>query len=355
MILALRQHRFVAAAAIVLAALSCPSTSVQAAEPSPSPHEAAILDRIFANWKARHDRVHTLHFTWDNRVTCKQGTQDFSSTQRPRTLLEKDRVFEQSGVQLWIDRDARTCFVRTASYKLPLRSEIDRERVVSQEVVVGNMTSLYTSGAQWQDGMSPPRAVPRYGLYFRTPSVSYPIDGLSVLLLAFRPQNPLVGCRRDSFSVVHEDVVINGMHCTELHRSVKRQEVGGGGWVVPREESLWVSPARDDAVVQWRSEIPKSKAWLGKINYKKDKTYGWVPLEWSSGYEGSEFNEYTVTGYTINQKIEPAVFSQDFLAGTPVMDEMKGNSAKNTRYYVIQDNGSKREISAQEFTRLAAF
>jgi hypothetical protein len=56
-----------------------------------------------------------------------------------------------------------------------------------------------------------------------------------------------------------------------------------------------------------------------------------------------------VTSYAINEKIDPAVFSHEFPAGTPVKD------AVEFRYFVVQQDGSKRAISPQEYFRLAAF
>jgi hypothetical protein len=348
----LPRFAIVATAILFLAPASPLSLSAKADDAPKASHETAVLDRVFANWKARHDRVHTLHFTWDCRVTCKKGTGDYSSARTPQTLLETDQVFEQLGAQLWIDGDDRRCIVSTPRYKVPLRNAMDRGRVMSREVVVGNTTSLYVSGTHWQDGISAPRAQPLFGQHYPTPSVSYAINESSVLFLAFRPRDPLVGCRREDFSVVDGDVVVDGMHCTELHRSIKRQDLGGGGWVVPRDETFWVSPVRDDAVVQWRSKSPEFPTLNGKINYKKDKTYGWIPLEWSSDYEGNHLSECRVTAYAINDEIDPAVFSQEFPAVTPAIDQTRRNAAKDLRYYVVQKDGSKRTISAQEFSRL---
>jgi hypothetical protein len=59
--------------AFLIGFLASDSLPLKAADPSASAHEAAVLDRIFANWKARHDRVRTLHFTIDSRIVYKSG------------------------------------------------------------------------------------------------------------------------------------------------------------------------------------------------------------------------------------------------------------------------------------------
>ena len=58
-------------------------------------------------------------------------------------------------------------------------------------------------------------------------------------------------------------------------------------------------------------------------------------------------------GYAINEKLDPAVFSQEFPAGTPVDDASNATSPATTRLYVVQQDGSKRTISRAEFNRLA--
>jgi hypothetical protein len=93
------------------AATSDNRPSARAGDPPQGAHESAVLDRIFANWKARHDRIHSLHFTWDCRKTHKKGWPDPSGT--PGNRLAKDQVFEQFGVQLWIEGDDRLCLIRT--------------------------------------------------------------------------------------------------------------------------------------------------------------------------------------------------------------------------------------------------
>src|SRR5580692_485217 len=91
-----------AIAAIVFAALAAESQLsrlARADDPAKSAHEAAVLDRIFANWKARHDRVRSLHLTWDSRTTHLSG-KTF-----PLKRIEKrpDFEFEQLGVQVFVE------------------------------------------------------------------------------------------------------------------------------------------------------------------------------------------------------------------------------------------------------------
>ncbi|HEV3416011.1 MAG TPA: hypothetical protein VG056_04340, partial [Pirellulales bacterium] len=61
----LRQLAIIATPILLLAPAPPLRLSARADDAPKTAHEAAVLDRIFANWKARHDRVRTLHFTID--------------------------------------------------------------------------------------------------------------------------------------------------------------------------------------------------------------------------------------------------------------------------------------------------
>jgi hypothetical protein len=59
LVLRLRQRFAIAATALfILISGSRFTLEVQAADPANSPHESAVLDRIFANLRSRHDREH---------------------------------------------------------------------------------------------------------------------------------------------------------------------------------------------------------------------------------------------------------------------------------------------------------
>ena len=80
-----RLHPFAIAAivCVFLAANVQLNLLTRAADPAPTAHEPAVLDRIFANWKARHDRVHSVHFTMDCRTTYRKGSTTFQAITGP--------------------------------------------------------------------------------------------------------------------------------------------------------------------------------------------------------------------------------------------------------------------------------
>jgi hypothetical protein len=108
-------------------------------------------------------------------------------------------------------------------------------------------------------------------------------------------------------------------------------------------------------VVHWRIENAHLKI-DGSVKHQKDETFGWVPSEWTVGTKGaSGFSEYAVVKYELNKKIDPAVFSQSFPAGTPVHEQAGSGAARKVRCYVVRPDGSERAISPEQYYRLARF
>jgi hypothetical protein len=332
---------------VVAADLADFSATARADDPAPSVDDAAVLDRIFANWKARHDRVHSLHFTMDCRTTYKKGSLDFSSSSQAR--FDRDQEFQQFGVQLWIEGDDRMCLVTTPTFKVPQAKLSDTRRIVSRFVTVGTTTSTYSASSWWETGVPAVRAFTPYGTVYRNPAGDQRMIGpvLRALLLTFRPQFASLSWQREQCRLVGENATVDGGQYVKFQRVIEPSRI------IPfrREEACWVSPARDDVVVHWSIEV-KDRRIDGSIKHKKDKTFGWIPWEWSVGTKGEEFSEYKVTNYALNEKIDPAIFSQEFPAGTPVEDQLDSPAAQTLLHYVVQQDGSKRTISREDFSRL---
>jgi hypothetical protein len=314
-----------------------------------SAHEAAVLDRIFANWQARHDRVRSFHFTYDCRTTYRKGKLDLTS--EPRTKLDHDQSFDQFGIQLWVDED-RVCLLMTPSFKVPIAKPTDTSRVVARSVTAGDTSYMYYSARWWETGQPQHPPFAPYGLlYPRTVSnAETPNFAFQALALTFRTGHPWPFLKREQCRLVDENAVIDNGHCTQFHRVLKGEN--------PGEETLWVSPVRGDVFVHWTT-FAGSKA-EGSIKYRKDERYGWIPSEWTCDYPGHMLEECKVTAYGINEKIDPAIFSLDFPPGTPVVDSLALKKPMQNplafeaiRYYVVQPGGSKRAISHDEFNRLA--
>jgi hypothetical protein len=352
-VMSFRHPQRFAISAILCAFLAAESPSVRlalAADPPPSSHEAAVLDRIFANWKARHDRVHSLHFTFNCRTTYRKGSLDFTTTVMPRPTLKQDKVFDRFGGQLWVDGDDRRCVALTPAFPVPDARQINTERLAYRSVIVGKTLSVYFASPLQETGASARRAFAPYG-------VRYPCDpgydtyrsDLAALFFTFRAQTPWLPWSKKEFRVLDENANIDNGHCVKLQRTFEQNGINAP----KHEEIYWVSPARDDTVVHWTIQSPPFRDCEGSIKYKRDSRYGWIPSEWTYEMRDASIEECRLTGYSVNEKLDPAIFSLEFQVGTPVEESTDAIAPAKLRRYVVGPDGTKGEISSEEFRRLA--
>jgi hypothetical protein len=306
-------------------------------------HESALLDRIFANWKARQDRAHSIHFTWDSRALHRKGS--WEPATNPPTRLDRDLETQRFGVQFWMDGDGSFCLIDTPLFKSPPAKLADTRRVTFRAVSVGKTT--ITGSLPDNSGHLNGRPSAARGQVFNSFTIERvtPTPDFQALLLTFRPEHPSVHWRKEQCRVVSENSIVDGGHYLKLRR-VLDQHRSVGAKATRYEEECWVDPARDDVVVHWA--MPTIE---GSIKYQKDKTCGWVPSEWTWEARGGN-EKFKVTNYAINEKLDPATFSLAFPAGTVVVDTLDVTSEEAIRRYVVQPDGSKKMISVEEWMRL---
>ena len=343
-----RRLAIIATPILLLAPAPPLSVSASADDAPKTAHESAVLDRIFANWKSRHDRVRSLHFTIDVRMLYKKGAFDFSSL-NPRRF-ERDQFFQQFGVQIWIEGDDRMCVVNTPTFKVPQAKLTDTHRMDRRAVTVGQTQWNYSAGRPFEIGPASRNWSAPHGTVWRNTEVDPPLVGpvARPLLFAFRPQSPFVLLQKEQCRLVDENSLVDDGHYIKFQRVVEASRA------VPirRTEACWVSPAREHDIVHWRIETRDSTI-DGSVKYAKDKTCGWVPSEWTVETRGAEVSEYQVVKYELNEPIDPAIFSQQFPAGTPVEERSGSGVAQKIRHYVVQPDGSERSITFQDYLRLA--
>jgi hypothetical protein len=342
-LLLLRRLAIIATPILFLAATPALSLSARADDPPQTAHSSAVLDRIFANWKARHDRVRSFHFTLDCRTTLKKGTLNFLSD--PPTPFERDQVFQQFGAQYWMEGDDRRCLINTPGFKIPQVKPVDTGRIAERWVMAGDKSLWYHGSPLYETGTAPLKAFSPHG-FLRLHSefeVLYPNGMVRPLMLAFRPEDSIDPWLRAPCRLIDENAAVDEGRYVKFQRVLMPRR----GDDQRREEACWVSPARDDVVVHWSTKTSPTSSWEGSIKYKKDKTHGWVPWEWSSITE-QHIYECKVAAYTINEKIDPAVFALEFPPGTAVLEQLAPDVRK-ARQYVVQNDGSKRMISYEGF------
>ncbi len=153
--------------ATVLFSLASGPYFAQAAPADDAPktaHESAVLDRIFANWKARHDQVRSFHFVYDCRMTHRKGSPD--PLKSLVTPLEHDEIFDEIGAQLWMEGDDRLCWVDTPRFKLAQAQRRDGSRITFRMVIVGKTAWWYDTGPLYETGGAPSPAVQTHALLY---------------------------------------------------------------------------------------------------------------------------------------------------------------------------------------------
>jgi hypothetical protein len=239
---------------------------------------------------------------------------------------------------VWIDGE-RICWINTPSFKVPAPKTADRGHVDVRWVSDGKTDSYILNTVQ----QSAPGG---FILQSSTADESPPIDTLQPLLLAFRPQHAWVSWRREKCRLSDENASVDNGQFAKIQRIMEQSNI-----YPRREEACWVSAARDDVIVHWTIQCLRSSWYEGSIKYKKDKTHGWIPSEWSFDHGGRgrvHHTECKVTSYAINERIDPATFTLEFPAGTVVSDNL------NRTYYLLQPDGSKKTLSQVEYSRLSS-
>jgi hypothetical protein len=136
--------------------------------------------------------------------------------------------------------------------------------------------------------------------------------------------------------VVTTNAIINNSHYVKLECTSPKADA---------YEDLWVDPRRDDLIVQ-RVFKSGDKLTVTSIEYRPDKTVGWVPSRWTVKYTLAGIPQAiwdtTVVDYSINQPIPPGTFDLAFPPRTFVTD------AVSNEHYLVRADGSKRPVTNKE-------
>jgi hypothetical protein len=129
--------------------------------------------------------------------------------------------------------------------------------------------------------------------------------------------------------------VVPGPPKNELIKLERRDEKG------ELAEYCWVDPSREDIVVagEWWGTARRKKTGSYSIDFRRDRTFGWVPSRWSIDFAGTmaqtaQHRGSIVTKYAINEPIPPETFVLKFPSGTELWDRSK-------REWFIRKDGSK--------------
>jgi hypothetical protein len=308
------------------------------------PADAATLDRILANWKARQDRVKTFHFVTRVRLTLVKGSIDnLREPERKGQVFycDQDVVYEHVD-ETWVDGDNRCREESSEFFNPPPANSAQSGRVALRTTLDGKDFTWLIIGPLCR-GPGHSTWGFRRGVVEKMNVADRRLD--EPFCFAFRAAHPAMPWRPDNCRVITKNGIIDGVRYTEIERSARSGQRDGANHC-----RAWVDPRRDDVVVYWdeRDERLNPWSWHGSIDYRKDAKYGWIPSHWKSSCSGPQARtvDCTVIHYAINEKFTPELFAPKLPPGTPVRDRTTGQQ------YVVEKDGSKRMISREEVKRL---
>jgi beta-lactamase regulating signal transducer with metallopeptidase domain len=302
----------------------------------PPAKKSPILERVFAAWKARQDRVKSFHFTWDTRMVLPMGY-EFSylspiaglRTWEVEVDSEKAREFTIPGSEWWgqgdnllrsdlasVVYDGANGWKQTGRIRLidngilhsrlemPLTRPQAAAMSIWRQVTIKNPSGMSSGGNailhdRWLE-VAPLRLALRPFAKPTFDSPKYPDK-----TLVWSPEN----CR-----VVGENAIVGKLHCIKL-------EHGEEGCV----ESCWVDPQRDYVVVLWERRQGQFPARSIVIEYQKDPEQGWLPSSWSwetpstFGHKTAAFTA-KVTSYSIDKDFREDPFANTAPPGAQIFD-----------------------------------
>lgn len=267
-----------------------------------SPADAAIVNRVFANWKARQERTKSFHVEWTTCLVWKLRSRSPDQTLR---------------CALWVDGDDR--------FRME-RSLVGSGKNSWDHIVRGQSTWNGTTNMilEWlREPTDAPQGAVRHDKSPRT------LDDLEckALLVAFRPLHGSIGSQASQFRIVTQHAIVDGVHCVKLER------LRPGDAAV---EHCWVDSARDDLPLLWESTLHGSLWWRVAIQYRRSVESVWLPKHWTCHYQSLPLAlECEVTKLAVNERLPEQIFRIDFPAGTLVFDETTG------RQYLISADGSR--------------
>jgi hypothetical protein len=311
-----------------------------AGEPSTGPMASAAgtpaLTRIFANWKARRERITSLHFVWDERLTIPKGHRDFIGNED--TVVTKDSYHSQRGNELWIAGDDHLCVeYHEWPSKLPA-TPAGKEGIVGRQTFNGELASRF-----WVSPSDKRLFVPQAWIHRAKEQEDIGSRAFTPILLTYRTLHPWLPWRPEDCRLITENAIIDRVRYVKFE-----QRVNDHG--IPTVDACWVDPRRDDVVVAWERRPnggPSHPSWRGSCEYQKDRTFGWVPIRWRTEFGADTYLicESTVTKYDLNRLIPSQKFDPHFPPGTYVAD------AAHKQWYVMQQGGSPRMLTHDEFGR----
>jgi len=300
-------------------------SALHAADQAPQTEKSTTLARVLAAWKAREERIHSFHFTFDCHLFLPEGyvvpdrnlvggVADTTDKKEKRDLYTipksdywaegrdrlRDEYFQvrRNGPNEW-ERVARVC--TTADGTLHSRLTVPTDAAESEMMTLWRyVRAKDPKKGQMLSGVDP-RQDPRNA-------------DLAPFRLTFRASAPNVTWTPDRCRVVSENELVGEVHCIKIQMDDFHYS-----------ETCWVDPKREYIVLRWQQRQGEAAPVTLSIQYRTDKQHGWIPWRWerqlpghTADFEGNA--EFVVTSYSLNEKSPDNTFRPVAPSGAHVCD-----------------------------------
>jgi len=266
------------------------------------PGEASpVVNRILSAWKARQERLRSLHFTWKGQLVLPQGAR-FAGRR-----ITKEITLDIPPTKFWGVGENR---LRAEFRKI----DIDRWPIAPGKQIRGTLDGSADVTLELSDT---PGGAPRGFAWSDGHDHESRASLLRPLLLACWPATPkATGPHPEHFQLLTENAILDNRHCIKIQKRGKP----------PGEllETCWIDPDRDDVIVRWEIGRPGTALFWASIDYRKDRDHGWLPAGWKTNLwsVADQPNEgvlkATVTKLAINETFPPDTFATAFTEDTIV-------------------------------------
>jgi beta-lactamase regulating signal transducer with metallopeptidase domain len=306
------------------------AASEGADEPPPAA-QTRTLERVFAAWKARQERIKSFYFVWKLRAAVPKGYQfvpegyqfpfagGLAGVRKGDAALDTAKDVEFTAPQSEWSGDGpdrlRSDFTDFLYNGVDGWKETKRSRLTQNGILYARL--LVPADSAEAPKIEICRKVP-----FKHPSNRLSRAGffegseidLTPLRLALRPTTTASDWTPENCRVRSEDALSGGVHCIQLQMDK-----------VDHSERCWVDPKRDYSVVRWERRHNDLAALDFAIEVQQGPDHEWLPQRWSWRLSADPAGraasfEATVTRRVINRKLPDATFSADYPRGTRVYD-----------------------------------
>lgn len=284
---------------------------------------AVTVEQVHAGWRARAQNTRYLHVTYQFTTVVPRGS--YREKPADDTILRRNIEYALSGerAMFYVEGDQWDVLNRAVKSR-KYRKAFNGETVRSITTIPGTIS-------------------PFAEIYHEnSPRIVYREISAAPLTWVYRPLAHFEAGGGDeawTWSVDESTLVERPPGLVSIALTEKH-------W--PIVHYFWVDPDREYIPVRWIQERAGKIAHDESIEFREDKTYGWVPAQWSNRRFREdtlvEFSEAVVGDIRVNEPLSGDMFNVQFPIGAWVNEHV---SDGETKTFVVME-GSNRYLSREE-------